>query len=79
MSRFDKDERFDELFDNWFDYQFRPYLAANATNYTMWDSYSRGRADAYAEIDEWIDQEIESIRHQVAREFEDWKKEQEEA
>ena len=78
MSYFDKEKRFDELFNDWFDGEFRPYLAANAMNCTMWDSYSIGRADAYDEIDEWIDQEIESIRHQVAREFEDWKREQEE-
>ena len=80
MSYFDKEKRFDELFNNWFDHQFRPYLADNAKHsglYCLMDGgYSRGRADAYEAIDAWIDQSIESIRRQVNWEFEDWKREQ---
>ena len=78
MSWFDKDKRFDELFNDWFDYQFRPYLAANRKQeYCLADrEYMRGMADAYAAIDDWIDSSIESIRRQVNWEFEDWKEEQ---
>ena len=78
MSYFDKEKRFDELFNDWFDNQFRKYLADNRKlEYCMADrEYTRGMANAYAAIDDWIDSSIESIRQQVNWEFEDWKREQ---
>ena len=76
MEWFDKDKRFDELFNKWFDGEFRKYLADNREQvYCMVNrEYKLGMADAYAAIDDWIDSSIESIRRQVNLEFQEWKK-----
>lgn len=76
MEWFDKEKRFNELFNDWFDNQFRKYLASNREQvYCMVNrEYKLGMAAAYAAIDDWIDSSIESIRQQVNWEFEDWKK-----
>ena len=60
MSWFDKEERFDELFNDWFDNKFRRWLVGMG----------------YEDVDSLIDDAIVGIREQVDKEFEDWKREQ---
>ena len=60
MEWFDKDKRFDELFGEWFDNEFRRWLLDMG----------------YTEVDAAIDDAILKIREQVDSEFENWKKEQ---
>lgn len=82
MSYFNKEERFNELFDDWFDNSFRKYLAANRKLDGLYclvgKEYQQGMCAAYAAIDDWIDQSIEQMRREVDREFEEWKEEQKE-
>lgn len=58
MSWFDKDRRFDELFSEWFDGEFREWLVDNG----------------YAEVDRVIDLQIGYLRDCVDIEFQEWKK-----
>ena len=80
MSYFDRDKRFDELFNDWFDNEFRKYLADNRrlddSCRLTGSGYLQGMAAAYADIDDLIDQTIGAIRQQVDSEFENWKKEE---
>lgn len=83
MGYFNKEERFNELFNVWFDEDFMPWLARerywSAYSYSSSTSeYLQGAAQAYALVDERIDGAILKMREQVNKEFEDWKKEQEE-
>lgn len=83
MGWFNKEERFNELFDDWFDNSFRKYLADNRKLDGLYclvgKDYHQGMCAAYAAIDDWIDDAIVKMRAQVDREFEEWKrKEQEE-
>lgn len=80
MGYFDRDKRFDELFGEWFDEDFQPWLARQV----YWHRYSyasarnpclQAMAEAYSEVNEKIDSAILKMREQVDREFEDWKEE----
>ena len=70
MSLIEKDKRFDELFNDWFDNDFRGYLICRMRN-----CFDKRVAEAYADVDRYIDDSIMKIREQVDQEFDELKEE----